>query len=512
MWGGAVHQEAPRTGKVRGAREWGWARGNGRGCGGRGTVEPDRVYHPRVSGLRPIVWLNVVGMTPRLLQHAPRLRALGEAGCAKPLGGLVPAVTCSAQATALTGLAPSGHGIVSTGWVHRDTGEVRFWLQGNRLIQGETVYAAARRVANARDETFTCAKLFWWFNQGAPVDWSATPKPWYGADGSKVFGIHGDPPGLCDELEHALGPFPFHSFWGPKAGLPSTDWIARATAHVLRTHRPTLTLTYLPHLDYDLQRHGPRAPDTPRRVQEVDQAAGRVIDAAHDVGAEVLAFSEYGLLPVSRHVIPNRVLREDGYLQVRDGPFGEALDAYRSRAFAVCDHQVAHVYVRDPADRVAVADLLQSQPGVARVLDERAKVAMGLEHPRSGDLVLLANPDAWFAYPYWLDDARAPDFARTVDIHRKPGYDPCELFFDPELVSPVLRVAGRLARKKFGMRYLMDVVPLDPSLVKGSHGVLPLDGQDGPFLACEDRATTHSISTLADLKAWTLTRMGLGTV
>ncbi len=455
------------------------------------------------------MWLNVVGLTPRLLEHAPHLKTLAMRGSSKPLGGIVPAVTCSAQATALTGLAPSGHGIVGNGWFHRDTGEVRFWLQSNALIQGETVYAEARRRATERGEVFTCAKLFWWFNQGAPVDWSVTPKPWYGADGSKAFGIHGDPPDLCDELEAALGTFPFHTFWGPGSGLPASDWIANAAAHVLRTKRPTLTLVYLPHLDYDLQRFGPDTPQTAQRVREVDEAAGVVLKAAAETGTEVVAFSEYGLLPVERAELPNRVLREAGLLRVRDGPFGEVLDTFRSRAFAVCDHQVAHVYVQDAADRDRVATLLEARPGVARVLDERAKVAMGLEHPRAGDLVLHAMPDTWFAYPYWLDDKRAPDFARTVDIHRKPGYDPCELFFDPQLMAPKLRVLRKVLGKKLGFRYLMDVVPLDPTLVKGSHGLLPIDPNEGPVLVSSLASAIDAVDTLADLKQHALAQMGL---
>lgn len=462
-----------------------------------------------MAALRPLLWLNVVGLTPRLLEHAPHLRTLSLRGSSKPLGGIVPAVTCSAQATALTGLAPSGHGIVANGWFHRDTGEVRFWLQSNRLIQGETVYAEARRRAEARGEAFTCAKLFWWFNQGAPVDWSVTPKPWYGADGSKVFGIHGDPPDLCDELEAALGSFPFHAFWGPMAGRPSSEWIGQAAAHVLRTKRPTLTLVYLPHLDYDLQRFGPDTPQTRRLVQEVDEAAGVILKAAAETGTDVVAFSEYGLLPVQRVEHPNRILREAGFLTVRDGPFGEILDTFRSHAFAVCDHQIAHVYVREKSLRERVANLLESRPGVARVLDERAKVAIGLEHPRAGDLVLQAMPDAWFAYPYWLDDAKAPDFARTVDIHRKPGYDPCELFFDPKLVAPKLRVMRKVLGKKLGFRALMDVVPLDPTLVKGSHGLLPIDPQEGPVLVSSLASAVDAIDTLADLKQHALAQMGL---
>jgi len=458
---------------------------------------------------RPLVWIDVVGLTPRLLAHAPNLRALGGAGSAGALGGVLPGLTCPAQATALTGLAPSGHGIVANGWFHRETGEVRFWLQSHALLQGESLLAAARARATARGLPFTAAHLFWWFNQGSPADVALTPKPHYGADGSKAFAIHGHPAEVVARSEREHGRFPFASFWGPAAGLPSSEWIARVAADVIRRERPVFTLVYLPHLDYDLQRFGPNGERTPERVAEVDRAAAVVIEAARERGAEVVAFSEYGLLPVSRHETPNRALRAAGLLEVREGPFGETLDVFRSRAFAVCDHQVAHVYVRDPSDLERVGSLLDGLAGTARVLDREAKVAFGLEHPRSGDLVLLARPDAWFAYPYWLDDRRAPDFARTVDIHRKPGYDPLELLFDPRLRFPRLRVARRLLARRLGMRALMDVVPLDPSWIRGSHGLVPLDPLEGPVLVADDPGATERVRTLADLKAHALERMGL---
>ncbi len=462
-----------------------------------------------MSSLRPLVWLDIVGLTPRLLDYAPNLKGLASAGCTAPLEGVVPAVTCAAQASALTGLSPSGHGIVGNGWLHRETGEVRFWLQSNALIQGETIYAAGRRLANKQGKHFTSAKLFWWFNEGAEVDWSVTPKPWYGADGSKVFGIHGNPGGFAPGLERVLGAFPFHAFWGPLSGLKSSEWIARAAALTLREKKPSFTMVYLPHLDYDLQRFGPDAPGTPERVAEVDRCAGMVIDAAREIGAEVVAFSEYGLMPVQRAAYPNRILRQAGLLEVRDGPFGELIDVFRSRAVAVCDHQVAHVYLKDPTDHERVSKLLRGAQGVWRALNRDARVSLGLEHPRVGDIVLLARPDAWFAYPYWLDDRRAPDFARTVDIHRKPGYDPCELFLDPDIRFPKLRVARRLARKKLGMRYLMDVVPLDASMVRGSHGVLPTDPRDGPILVADDPNASERVKTLMDLKQYSLERIGL---
>lgn len=427
--------------------------------------------------MTPLVLIDTVGLTPRLLPFAPRLSALAARGWSRPLREPTPAVTCTAQATMLTGTLPREHGIVGNGWLFRDTGEVRLWQQSNRLMQREPVYATLRRLR----PTFQCAKLFWWFNQGAEVSLSVTPKPHYGADGNKVFGIHGHPEGLTTRLERDLGPFPFHTFWGPMAGLPATQWIARCAARVLADERPELTLVYLPHLDYDFQRFDPRTCDVQRTVGDLDRACIPLLDAAQSSGARVWVVNEYGHVPVSRPVLLNRELRKAGLLEVRPGPFGEQLDTFESKAFAVCDHQLAHVYVRDSANVPAVRSLLAGLPGVAHVLDREGQLAIGLDHERSGELVVFAEGDAWFAYPFWLDDARAPDFARTVDIHRKPGYDPCELFLDPALRFPKLHVARRLLQKKLGFRTLFDVVPLDPTLIRGSHGLPAEHSDDAPL-------------------------------
>jgi predicted AlkP superfamily pyrophosphatase or phosphodiesterase len=435
-----------------------------------------------LADIAPLVLIDAVGLTGRLLPWAPRLRALAERGWCRRLREVVPAVTCTAQASLLTGRDAAGHGAVGNGWLFRETGEVRFWQQSNRLIEAEPLYVTARHGAAERGRPFRAAKLFWWFNQGAAVDTSVTPKPYYGADGAKVFGITGTPEGLCESLERALGRFPFWTFWGPRAGLLCTEWIARCAAAVLTRERPELTLVYLPHLDYDPQRFGPSGSNLEHLVVELDTACAALLDAATTIGARVWVVSEYGHSDVSRPVLLNRVLRRAGYLAVRDGPFGEVLDTFQSRAFAVCDHQLAHVYVAEPADRPAVRDLLAAEAGVARVLvgDERAE--LGVEHPRAGELIVLSDPDAWFAYPYWLDDRRAPDFARTVDIHRKPGYDPCELFFDPRRFWPQGRALARLIQKSLGFRTLFDVVPLDPGLVRGSHGLRAGRPEDRPIL------------------------------
>ncbi len=397
--------------------------------------------------------INAVGLTPELLKYAPRISAIGES---QPLRAPLPAVTCTSQATLLTGLSPAQHGIVGNGWYYRDTQEIRFWQQANSLVEGEKFY-----------EGIETAKMFWWFNQSAPVKYSATPKPHYGCDGSKVFDILDHT--QCD-LVRRLGPFPFFSFWGPNAGLPSSEWIADATAIVMREKRPKLTMAYLPHLDYDFQ----RLPDhAPQRVAELDQCAGKIIDAANDIKAQVTVVSEYGLVPVQRPVHLNRYLREMGWLTVRPGPFGEMMMPGESDAFAVADHQLAHVYVRNSDMIDEVAKALQSIPGIDRVA---RPAELELDHPRSGELIALSEPDAWFTYYYWLDDSLAPDFSRTVDIHRKPGYDPCELF-----MTSKVRAMSRLAQKKIGMRYKMDVIPLDAKLVRGSHG-LQTQPEKGPLV------------------------------
>lgn len=460
--------------------------------------------------MQPLCVIDAVGLTPRHLGPAtPHLNKLASAGFAAPMHGIVPALTCSAQASLLTGKLPSAHGIVGNGWFFRELGETRFWVQANALAEGEKLYETARKRAVLRNERFTCAKLFWWFNQGAAVDWALTPKPYYGCDGRKEFGIAGQPENFAASMESALGPFPFSSFWGPMAGLPSSAWIAKAAIETMRRHRPTLTLVYLPHLDYDLQRFGPDDARCLDRVRELDGLVGEIANAAEEIGATTVVLSEYGLVPVQRPVHINLELRHAGWLSVRPGPFGEMLDPFTSRAFAVADHQIAHVYVRDPRDRKKVAEKLRAVDGIARVLEGHERAEIGLDHARAGELIALSQPKSWFTYYYWAGDRSAPDFARTVDIHRKPGYDPCELFFDPKLAAPKLRAGLRLLQKKLGFRYRMDVVPLDASLVRGSHGLEPADALDGPIYLCNRNVEKAERVGMLEVKERLLRLLGL---
>ncbi len=451
---------------------------------------------------KPLVVLDVVGLTHDMLGPlTPNLQRLAHSGFARPLGTVLPAVTCTAQSTLLTGLLPRDHGIVANGWYFRDLAEIGFWKQSNHLVQGERLYQAAKQ----RDSRHTTAKMFWWYNMYADVDWSMTPRPSYPADGRKVFDSYSQPAELRDKLQEKLGVFPLPRFWGPAADIASTTWIVDATLELLREHRPSLTLAYLPHLDYNLQRLGPDDPRIADDIRRVDAQAGRLIDAAREANAEVVVLSEYAITAVDRPVHVNRVLREAGYLTVRREPLGwETLDCGASRAFAVADHQVAHVYVRRPADVPAVAEILRRTAGIEQVLDRDGQHLVGLDHERSGELVAVAAPRAWFTYYFWLDDRLAPDYARTIDIHRKPGYDPVELFLDPQLSFPKLRIALRLAQKVFGFRYYMDVIGLDASIVKGSHGRLPTPGREtceGPVFISSSRTIERDTIPMTTVKA-----------
>jgi predicted AlkP superfamily pyrophosphatase or phosphodiesterase len=422
--------------------------------------------------------LNVVGLTPALIgEHTPKLKAFRDVHALRPLTSVLPAVTCSVQTTFVTGTLPREHGIVGNGWYFRDLAQVWLWRQSNQLVHGEKLWDEAKR----RDPSFTTAKLFWWYNMYSSADISVTPRPMYTADGRKLPDVYTDPPELRAELSQELGMFPLFNFWGPRADITSTSWIARSAARIVEKSAPTLTLVYLPHLDYDLQRFGPNDPRIAKALGEVDAVCGELFDLARQKDLRVVVLSEYGITEVSDAVHVNRALREAGFLRVREELGLEQLDAGASRAFAVADHQVAHVYVRNPADLPAVRALCEKLEGVERVLDGAGKRAAGLDHERSGELVLVSRADRWFSYYFWLDDARAPDYARTVDIHLKPGYDPVELFIDPKLAFPMLKVGRRLLARKLGFRNLLDVIPLDAKLVKGSHGRLTDRAEDGPL-------------------------------
>ncbi len=427
--------------------------------------------------MQKTVVINVVGLTTRLIgEYTPFLKQWSEKAHVATIQPPLPAVTCSSQVTFLTGQMPEVHGIVANGWYFRDECEVKLWRQSNKLVEAPKIWEVMRE----QDSSFTCANMFWWYNMYSSVDFSVTPRPQYLSDGRKMPDCYSQPADLRDRLQEKLGTFPLFDFWGPRTTIKSSKWIADASKLVDEWHNPTLTLIYLPHLDYNIQRHGLDFSKIGKDLQEIDELVKDLVLFYEKKGAEVVILSEYGITNVNRAVDINRVLRKAGYIAVREERGTELLDAGVSKAFAMADHQIAHVYVNDSSQTPNVKKLLESVPGIEMVLDEEGKKKHHINHSRAGELVAVADKDSWFTYYYWLDDNRAPDFARIVDIHRKPGYDPVEMFANPEIKLLPVKVGFTLLKKKLGFRYLMDIIPLDGSLVKGSHGRYPDQDADAP--------------------------------
>lgn len=455
---------------------------------GEGEIGSGKQNHRKLNGMYKTVVIDIVGLSSSLIgEHTPFLKSYVKERSLQTIAPMLPAVTTSVQSTYVTGKWPSEHGIVGNGWYDRTDCEIKFWKQSNKLVGGEKIWDKAKRV----DPSFTCAKMFWWYNMYSTADYSVTPRPNYLADGRKLPDCYSCPAGLRDELQKEMGPFPLFQFWGPGAGISSTQWIADASVFTDKKYNPTLTLIYLPHLDYCLQKWGHDLGRISKELKGLDEVVKQLIQHYTNAGARIILLSEYGITDVDRTVHINRALREAGLLAIREERGLELLDAGASKAFAVSDHQVAHVYLNDAGVMDEVKKILEKIPGIAAILDRPAQQQYHINHRRTGDLVLMADAKSWFTYYYWLDDNKAPDFARSVEIHKKPGYDPVELF-----MTSKARATYKLLRKKLGLRYVMDVIPLDASLVKGSHGSLVTDAPFHPILITEKAVQKEKLEAI----------------
>lgn len=420
------------------------------------------------------VVIDIVGLSSSLIgEHTPFLNEYSKQKSLATIKPMLPAVTTSVQSTYVTGKLPREHGIVGNGWYDRMDCEVKFWKQSNKLVLSEKIWERARKA----DKSFTFSNMFWWYNMYSSADFAVTPRPNYLADGRKLPDCYSTPAGLRDELQRTLGQFPLFQFWGPGANIKSTQWIADASIITDQRYDPTLTLIYLPHLDYCLQKFGQDFSKIKNELGAIDGVVKQLVDHYGERNARVILLSEYGITNVSNPISINRILREQGLLEVRVERGLELLDAGASRAFAVADHQLAHVYINDPSVTKKVRSIVEKVAGVELILDRREQSRYGIDHERAGDIVLMADERSWFTYYFWLDDAKAPDYARSVDIHKKPGYDPVEMF-----MTSRLRAGYKLLRKKIGLRYVMDVIPLDPTLIKGSHGRIGTRNEFHPVL------------------------------
>ncbi len=433
--------------------------------------------------------INIVGLSSTLLKHKDLfLTQWIEKKQVSKIKPVLPAVTCAAQSTYLTGKWPNEHGIVANGWYFKDECEVKLWRQSNHLVQAPKIWD----IAKSKDSNFTCSNMFWWYNMYSNADFNVTPRPQYRADGQKKPDCYSKPEGLRDRLQAELGTFPLFNFWGPNTSIKSTKWIADASKLVHNWHEPTLQLVYLPHLDYVLQKHSNEQVIL-KDLKELDAVCKDLITFYESKNVKVTLLSEYGITPVKGPIHINRLLRKEGYLKLREENGLELLDTGECDAFAMADHQIAHVYIKNKSKLQDIKALLEKVPEIDLVLDAESQKDYHLNHERSGDLVVVAKPEYWFTYYYWLDDSKAPDFARMVDIHKKPGYDPVELFTDPKKKFMLGRIVFKLLKKKLGFRTLLNVIPLDASLVKGSHGAVNIDEAYYPVFINDDASSRSEL-------------------
>jgi len=427
--------------------------------------------------------LSIPGLSRELLAFIPTGSRLGDLVARGVIASLLPswpAVTCSVQATLTTGASPSVHGVVANGVAtyrsqadarlvdaanHGDYRcEVSFWEQSNQFVGVPRFW----RGDGGSQKPVRTAMLFFqhcmpgFSGTPAPAaDIVLTPKPEHGPDGRTTSLLWSSPPGLAGELQKDLGPFPLMNYWGPMAGIRSSAWIAAAAERVLSRREAELVLTYVPHLDYDLQRFGPGSESAKAAVAELSGALEGLLETADGLGTEVVVLSEYAISEVSRAIAPNRALRDAGLLKLRRNAEGPQVDYAGSPGFVMCDHQIGHVYLRSEGDRAAVE-------GVVRELGLEVMGERGIAHPRGGDIQVQAPEGAWLDYRWWAEGATAetdpevvPKWASTIDIHRKPGYDPLELFFGGKPSPPP--------------------APLPPiawksAMIKGSHGRSGVNG------------------------------------
>lgn len=393
------------------------------------------------------VLVSLPGLRAEDLAQMPNLKKIAERGSVKPLTATFPCVTCPVQANLTTGVGPDVHGVIANGFFYRNKGEVEFWTAWNECIEAPQVWDLLHQA----DPAITSAVWFPMHSKGAGADYICTPAPIHNPDGSESLWCYTKPEQLYGELRDTLGHFPLMNFWGPIANIKSSDWIIDSAIHAAREFQPRFFYIYVTHLDYAAQKHGPNSPEALQAVIDIDASLGRLIDGLEASGMEQVRWlfaSEYTITEVDDVAYPNRILRDAGYLQLREEDGLEFLLPGESAAWAMVDHQFAHVFVKNGDDIEPVADLFREHPLVEEVLTGAERGKYKLDHPRSGEIVLISKPNAWFAYYWWNDDAKAPPFARTVDIHRKPGYDPVEMFIEMPAKT----------------------TPLNASLVRGSHG------------------------------------------
>jgi predicted AlkP superfamily pyrophosphatase or phosphodiesterase len=333
--------------------------------------------------------------------------------------------------------------MIANGFFDRKLCKTFFWEQSSSLYEGKRIWE------KFRSDGGTVGQICWQQSIGTDSDLIISPAPIHKHHGGMIQDFYSEPSGIYSSLCNKIGhEFNLHSYWGPFTSISSTRWIAAAASELLVSNDSTdMLMVYLPHLDYDLQKYGPDSPKIKSSFAQIETEIERLFVSAKLAGYEVFLFGDYTITHAEQPIYPNRILWDAGYFTGRNIKGRLYPDLYTSKAFAMVDHQIAHIYLKDKNDLEKTAGVFENVSGVLRILTRKE-----IKHERCGDLIIEAASGCWFAYPWWEKSSQAPDYAGHVDIHNKPGFDPCELFISLWPPMGISQDAGRI-RGTHGANY-----------------------------------------------------------
>ena len=425
--------------------------------------------------MKKLIVLDIVGLSKKQYdqikpQNISKILEHGSVSSFKPS---FPAVTCSVQASIFSGTYPSKHGIISNGYYDQILKHVSFWEQSSDLVNSPRIWDTLKKILPDSKSGL----LFLQNSLYANSDVVITPKPIH-LDDKMIMWCYSKPENFYEKISESIGNFDLKSYWGPFSSIQSSNWIINSAKKTIETHKPDLLIVYLPHLDYTSQKFGPDSDEFKESVMELDNLLGDFslfLNQEFNDEYEIIILSEYTFNSVSKSISPNLILRQAGLLSTRRIEGKDYIDYEFSKAFAMVDHQIAHIYI-NPGYEDEVYQILKNK-NLGIILDSKLQKELKINHSKSGNLILCANTDSWFNY-YWWDDVKyAPDFTFGVDIHRKPGYDPLELFFD----------------------FKTKQISHDTSLIKGSHGLIPTD-DNLPLIGTSFNSNLDKIVSAIDIK------------
>ena len=362
-------------------------------------------------------------------------------GCAfKNALSVFPAVTCTAQATLRTATEAREHGMIANGIFLRNLQRPAFWEQSSQLVSGKRIWEEARK------NGYTVGMFYFQQSLGEEVDELITPWPIHKHHGGMILKNYSRP--LNKKPAGYNENFPLQQYWGPLANAKVGNRIVNDVASFADCD---IAFVYIPTLDYDFQRYSATDKKCAKAIALLKQQLEQLFDFAKANNAEVTILGDYEITEVTLPPTqPNLTLREAGYFATRNVNGHLYPDFNHSRAFAMADHEIAHVYIRDANDIAAVKSCLETTGDYAIIEEHTPSAEWG--HDLAGELLLQAKPGSWCAYTWWTLPHEAPDYATHIDIHSKPGYDPCELFFErwafpPKTCQDLSRIKGTHGHK-----------------------------------------------------------------